>query len=61
MIDIFADTTNWFQAKVWGKREDVNEVYGIMCNLDNEFQINYFVDKLSDLESKEYCKKIGYR
>ena len=48
--------TNWFQAKVWSKREDVDEVYRIMCNLDNEFQINYFVDKLSDLELKEYRK-----
>lgn len=53
---IFADATNWFQAKVWTKREDVDEVYRIMCNLDNGFQINYFVDKLSDLELKEYCK-----
>lgn len=53
---IFADATNWLQAKVWTKREDVEEVYRIMCNLDNGFQINYFVDKLSDLELKEYCK-----
>ena len=53
---IFADATNWFQAKVWTKREDADEVYRVMCNLDNEFQINYFVDKLSDLELKEYCK-----
>ena len=53
---IFADATNWFQAKVWTKREDADEVYRIMCNLDNGFQINYFVDKLSDLELKEYCK-----
>ena len=53
---IFADATNWFQAKVWSKKEVADEVYRIMCNLDNEFQINYFVDKLSNLESKEYCK-----
>ncbi len=53
---IFADATNWFQAKVWTKREDADEVYEIMCNLENGFQINYFVDKLSDLELKEYCK-----
>ena len=53
---IFADATNWFQAKVWSKREDADEVYRIMCNLDNGFQINYFVDKLSDLELKEYQK-----
>lgn len=53
---IFADATNWFQAKVWTKKENVEEVYRIMCNLDNGFQINYFVDKLSDLELKEYCK-----
>ena len=53
---IFADATNWFQAKVWTKREDADEVYRIMCNLDNGFQINYFVDKLSDLELKEYQK-----
>jgi hypothetical protein len=53
---IFADATNWCQAKVWTKREDADEVYRIMCNLDNGFQINYFVDKLSDLELKEYCK-----
>ena len=54
---MFADATNWFQAKVWTKREDVDEVYRIMCNLDNGFQINYFVDKLSDLELKEYQKE----
>lgn len=53
---IFADATNWFQAKVWTKREDADEVYRVMCNLDKGFQINYFVDKLSDLELKEYCK-----
>lgn len=53
---IFADATNWFQAKVWTKKEVVDGVYRIMCNLDNEFQINYFMDKLSDLKSKEYCK-----
>ena len=53
---IFADATNWFQAKVWTKREDADEAYRIMCNLDNGFQINYFVDKLSDLELKEYHK-----
>lgn len=53
---IFADATNWFQAKVWTKREDADEVYRVMCNLDNGFQINYFVDKLSDLELKEYQK-----
>ena len=53
---IFADATNWFQAKVWTKKEDADEVYRIMCNLDNGFQINYFVDKLSDLELKEYQK-----
>ena len=41
---------------MWSKREDVNEVYRIMCNLDDKFQINYFVDKLSDLELKEYRK-----
>ena len=54
---IFADATNWFQVKVWTKREDADEVYRIMCNLDNGFQINYFVDKLSDLELKEYQKE----
>ena len=53
---IFTDATNWFQAKVWTKKEDADEVYRIMCNLDNGFQINYFVDKLSDLELNEYCK-----
>lgn len=53
---IFADATNWFQATVWNKKENVDEVYRVMCNLDNGFQINYFVDKLSDLELKEYCK-----
>ena len=53
---IFADAANWFQAKVWTKREDADEVYRVMCNLDNGFQINYFVDKLSDLELKEYQK-----
>lgn len=53
---IFADATNWFQAKVWTKKEVADEVYRIMCNLDNGFQINYFVDKLSDLELKEYQK-----
>lgn len=53
---IFADATNWFQAKVWSKKEDVDEAYRVMCNLDNGFQINYFVDKLSDLELKEYQK-----
>ena len=53
---IFADARNWFQATVWNKKENVEEVYRIMCNLDNGFQINYFVDKLSDLELKEYCK-----
>ena len=53
---IFADATNWFQAKVWTKREDADEVYRIMCNLDNGFQINYFVDKLSDLELKNIVK-----
>ena len=53
---IFADATNWFQAKVWTKKEDADEAYRVMCNLDNGFQINYFVDKLSDLELKEYCK-----
>lgn len=53
---IFADATNWFQAKVWSEKEVADEVYRIMCNLDNGFQINYFVDKLSDLELKEYCK-----
>ena len=53
---IFADATNWFQAKVWTKREDADEVYRVMCNLDKGFQINYFVDKLSDLELKEYQK-----
>ena len=53
---IFADVTNWFQAKVWIKREDADEVYRIMCNLDKGFQINHFVDKLSDLELKEYQK-----
>lgn len=54
---IFADITNWCQAKVWIKREDADEVYRVMCNLDNGFQINYFVDKLSDLELKEYQKE----
>lgn len=53
---IFADATNWFQAKVWSEKDVVDEVYRIMCNLDNGFQINYFVDKLSDLELKEYQK-----
>lgn len=53
---IFADATNWFQAKVWTEKEVADEVYRVMCNLDNEFQINYFVDKLSDLELKEYQK-----
>lgn len=53
---IFADATNWFQAKVWTKKEDADEAYRVMCNLDNGFQINYFVDKLSDLELKEYWK-----
>lgn len=53
---IFADATNWFQAKVWTKKEVVDEVYRIMCDIDNGFQINYFVDKLSDLELKEYRK-----
>ena len=53
---IFADAINWFQSKVWSKREDVEEVYRIMSNLDDKFQINYFVDKLSDLELKEYRK-----
>ena len=53
---IFADAINWFQSKVWSKREDVDEVYRIMSNLDDKFQINYFVDKLSDLELKEYRK-----
>jgi hypothetical protein len=53
---IFADSTNWCQAKVWTEREDADEIYRIMCNLDKGFQINYFVDKLSDLELKEYQK-----
>lgn len=53
---MFADATNWFQAKVWTKKEDVDEVYRVMCDLDKGFQINYFVDKLSDLELKEYRK-----
>ena len=58
---IFADATNWFQAKVWTKKEDADEAYRVMCNLDKGFQINYFVDKLSDLELKEYQieNKIG--
>ena len=53
---IFADAINWFQATVWNNKENVDEVYRVMCNLDNGFQINYFVDKLSDLELNEYCK-----
>lgn len=53
---IFADATDWFQVKVWTKKENADEVYRIMCNLDNGFQINYFVDKLSDLELKDYQK-----
>ena len=53
---MFADATNWFQAKVWTKKEDVDEVYRVMGDLDKGFQINYFVDKLSDLELKEYRK-----
>jgi len=51
---IFADATNWCQAKVWTERENADELYRIMCGLNKEFQINYFVDKLSDLELKEY-------
>jgi hypothetical protein len=51
---IFADATNWIQAKVWSKKEVADEAYRIICNLDKGFQINYFVDKLSDLELKEY-------
>ena len=53
---IFADATNWFQAKVWTEREDADKAYRVICNLDKGFQINYFVDKLSDLELKEYQK-----
>ena len=53
---IVADAINWSQATVLNKKENVEEVYRIMCNLDNGFQINYFVDKLSDLELNEYCK-----
>ena len=53
---IFTDITNWCQAKVWSKKENAEEVYRIMCDLDNEFQINYFVDKLSDLELKNIVK-----
>ena len=53
---IFADATNWFQAKVWTEKKVADEVYRVMCNLDNGFKIDYFVDKLSDLELKEYCK-----
>ena len=53
---IFADATNWFQAKVWSKRGDADEAYRVICDLDKGFQINYFVDKLSDLELKEYQK-----
>lgn len=53
---IFADAANWFQAKLWTKKESANEVYRTMCNLSNEFQTNYFVDKLSALELKEYCE-----
>ena len=56
---IFADATNWFQAKVWTKKEDAYEAYRVICDLDNGFQINYFVDELSDLELKEYCKVNG--
>lgn len=55
---IFADATNWFQAKMWTEREDADEAYRVICNLDNGFQINYFVDKLSDLELKE-CYKVN--
>ena len=53
---IFADAANWFQAKLWTKKESADEVYRTMCNLSNEFQTNYFVDKLSALELKEYCE-----
>ena len=53
---IFADATSWFQAKVWTEREDADKAYRVICNLDKGFQINYFVDKLSDLELKEYQK-----
>ena len=53
---MFADAINWFQAKVWSKKEVADEAYRIICNLDKGFQINYFVDKLSDLELKEYWK-----
>ena len=53
---IFADATNWFQAKVWHGKEDVEELYKVLCDLDEGFRINYFVDKLSDLELKEYCE-----
>lgn len=54
---IFADATNWHQAKVWTERENADEVYRVMCDLDERFKINYFVDKLSDLELKEYMKE----
>ena len=39
------------------EREDADEAYRVMCDLDEGFKINYFVDKLSDLELKEYMKK----
>ena len=41
---------------MWTERENADEAYRVMCDLDKGFQINYFVDKLSDLELKEYQK-----
>ena len=57
MIELFLQMLQiGFKQKCGVKKEVADEVYRIMCNLDDEFQINYFVDKLSDLELKEYCK-----
>lgn len=56
---IFADATNWCQAKVWNERESVEKVYSIICNLGENFKDNYFVDKLTNDEYENYCKENG--
>ena len=51
---LICDSTNWMNVAIWYERESAEKVCNIICDLQKDFIDNYFVDKLSEKELKEY-------
>lgn len=54
---LFCDSSNWIQVTLWTEKNCVEMVYKTISDIENEFAENYFVDKLTEDELKNYCKE----